>query len=98
MKVRALLVLAPALLTGCGSGSSSGPAPLTIHSSFPVAAGQEVTKCLVQHLNNPKPFDFSHIESHMAPGSHHTILYTDASYLVPGSTPPQDGLADCNMG
>lgn len=98
MKVRQLLASVPLvlLLAGCDHGGGSGTGTVTIRSSFPVPAGQEVTKCMVVYLHNEKPFDFGHIESHMSPGSHHLILYTDSSKYT-GQQPPAEGLQDCDM-
>src|SRR3954463_8239609 len=85
------------LLAGCG-GKSSGPSPMSLSFSFSVAPGEEKTQCLVVKLPNDKDFDFSRVDSHMTPGSHHLILYRDASDLLPGSTAPSEGVQDCNMG
>ncbi len=86
------------LLAGCGSHGSSGPKPMTLSFSFVVAPGEETTKCLVAKLDNAVDYDFSRIDSHMTPGSHHLILYRDATDLMPGSAAPVEGVGDCDMG
>ena len=97
--MRASRLLLPLLLVpvaaGCGK-KSSGASPLTFTSTFSVPAGQEVTKCMTIYLHNDKPFDFNHVSSHMSAGSHHLILYTDASKMI-GQAPPPEGIADCKM-
>jgi hypothetical protein len=93
---RTLLLALPLALAGCGGSSSHGPQPITVHMTFPVDAGSEKTQCLVTKLHNKEAFDYVHAFSQMTSGSHHLILYRDASALA-GQTPPPEGLGDCQM-
>lgn len=91
-----LLVVLP--LAGCGGSSSGGdgPKPLVLSvDPFTVAAGQEVTYCQTIYADNAH-MDFRHVSSRMVEGSHHLILYRDASSLV-GQSPPPPGLSECTM-
>ncbi|HVO29831.1 MAG TPA: hypothetical protein VMV18_03810 [bacterium] len=90
----ALLAVLP-LLAACGS-KSSGPQPISIQFGFSVPAGTEKTQCYVTKLSNVRPYDFARVDSHMSAGSHHLILYRDASSLL-GGTPPAEGVGDCQM-
>lgn len=84
-------------VAGCaGDGSGSGTKPYVIESErFLVQPGEEVTKCQTIH-SGTAGFDFQTIESSMIEGSHHLILYRDASELA-GNEPPPPGLTDCEM-
>lgn len=84
------------LLAACGGKGSSAGGPIKLSFGFSVPAGSERTQCYVVKLHNAKAIDFSHVESHMVAGSHHFILYRDASDLV-GSAPPAEGIGDCDM-
>jgi hypothetical protein len=102
MNARAVVgsLLRPRALVSAGCGGSkaaSDPKPMTIKFGFTVAPGEEKTQCYVTHLDNPELYDFERVDSHMTAGSHHLILYRDASSLT-GGTAPAEGIGDCNMG
>ncbi len=63
---------------------------------FEVGPGEERTQCLVTRLGNDAPFDVVKTSSRMTPGSHHLIVYKDASSAL-GQEPPPEGLGDCDM-
>lgn len=98
--LRLLPVLGSLVLAGCsgdGSGSGAGDT-ISLHMEpFTVAGGEETTRCYAIHLGNDERIEFDRISSNMVDGSHHLILYRDASYLIPGNTPPEAGWTDCGM-
>lgn len=92
-----LLAFAGIPLVACESAKPAGPEPLVVEMQpFTVGPGEEVTKCQVVNVGNAEDFDFSKVSSSMTGGSHHLILYSDASYLA-GQVPPPEGFGDCVM-
>lgn len=91
------ILAALAALPACsGEKSPDRDEPYVIRSErFTVGPGEEVTKCQTIH-SGTSGFDFRRVESHMVAGSHHLILYRDASELA-GNPPPAEGLTDCEM-
>lgn len=83
------------VLAGC-SPESSAPKPVTFSMEISVPAGGEITRCLVTELGNEGDFDLVKTASRMTPGSHHLIVYSDASASI-GAEPPVLGLNDCTM-
>ena len=84
--------------SGCAGSADGGTGakPLVLRADpFMVPAYSEVTKCQVIHAKNDA-IEFQHISSSMVEGSHHLILYRDASDVL-GGTPPPEGLGDCEM-
>jgi hypothetical protein len=69
------------VLAGCGSNglSTSGDGGLAGPSisigPFTVAAGQETTQCVTVKLPSTMDSDYVAIQSHLATGSHHLIVY-----------------------
>ncbi len=95
----AVPLAASSLWLGCTSEpakESGGPITVRIEP-FTVEAGDEVTKCQVVSLGNDEAIDFQRVVSRMNPGSHHLILYRDASYLT-GDPAPEEGFGECDMG
>ena len=104
MRVHPGLLLASVVgvvLSGCGNSSGGGNGvsskPLKIESErFIVPALQETTLCYTVYAENAH-MDFRRITSSMVAGSHHLILWRDASDLLPNGQPPPAGLGECLM-
>ncbi|CAN5425982.1 hypothetical protein BH11MYX1_BH11MYX1_24370 [soil metagenome] len=104
-----ILFLASALaITGCkkddpfntvvdgpGSGSGSGSTFTVRSSDITLLPGEETTKCFYFHTPNTSAVAVKKWTSHMAPGSHHMIMY----FASGGSSKP-DGTVDedCGLG
>lgn len=62
---------------------------------IPVAAGQELTECIVIPLNNTEDVVVNGFDINLAPGSHHLIVYLtdDTEALTPFACTPFAGIA-----
>jgi hypothetical protein len=78
--------------TGDDSGGTSVQATI---GPIPVAAGQELTVCIVKPLTNPADMWITDMHVNLAPGSHHLIIYTttEAENLTPTPCNPFQGIA-----
>jgi hypothetical protein len=57
------------------------PLPLSI-GPFPLGAGEEFTRCVVVPLGNTTDIDAIQIDSTLAPGSHHLIIYKTSQTMA----------------
>jgi hypothetical protein len=107
---RSILVLAIASLAACSSNNINGqggdggsPADLApppgsitlLIGPIPLAAGEERTVCITEHLGITADIDVTQIVATLAPGSHHLVLYrsTDTvESLMPTDCQPFSGI------
>src|SRR5689334_12021043 len=89
--MRAPLFLAMSF-AACGNNLGSGnpdmataalpPNALTVQiGPFDIASGEEIVKCSVVKLPNTSDIDVVRLQTTLAPGSHHLVLYRSAETM-----------------
>ena len=81
--------------SGGGGGTSSANSPQASIGPITVAAGQEITECIVIPLGNTEDFVIQGVDVSLAPGSHHLIMYQtgDPPQTTPFSCTPFSEIA-----
>jgi len=96
MRVHVSLALAAAVaLVACGGGAT-GPTPAArgfriVTPDVVLAPGQELTSCYYFHTPNTELLAIKRWTSSMTPGSHHLVLYTTATDVMPPGTVSESG-------
>jgi hypothetical protein len=87
-------------LAACSSGSTTSPSAPSGESNvaigpIPVAAGQELTVCIVIPYGNTQDMVVNSIDVDLSPGSHHLIVYetSDEPTTTPYACTPFAGIA-----
>jgi hypothetical protein len=77
-----LLLVSAVSGVACHAPATGSPAPTTLEASigpYSVEPGQEVTKCIVFHLDNPAGAFVRRIRAELSPRSHHLTIYRSAA-------------------